>query len=231
MLHLIPTASAFINATTAKNFAFFNQGAVGIMGLSFDDVNLSPINRAILADTPASTVGHTPLINIFLQNPQVAPSFDVRLDRTGDLDDTATGTFLISEHLSQFAHVEQQPKLLRQALGRWTVPMDDMVVNGRKFDFNKSSIATVPSGKIGVLLDTGFTAPPLPPAAVDAIYSTIPGAVKYVDSGHQWIVPCDASTNLTFSFGCAFLRQRLRSALMSVAAARTSQFTHLTLLS
>lgn len=128
-------------------------------------------------------------------------SFDVRLDRSSDLDDTSTGTFLISEHLDEFKNITSQPKLPRQAVGRWSVPLDGMAVNGKAFKFNKSSISTVPAGKIAAVLDTGFSFPPLPSAAVDAIYSTIPGAIKFSDQVPQWVVPCDAGTNVTFTFG------------------------------
>lgn len=76
-----------------------------------------------------------------------------------------------------------------------------MSVNGQAFTFGPSSISTVPAGKIAVLLDTGYSFPPLPPDAVDAIYSTIPGAVKFSDQSPQWIVPCDAATNVTFTLG------------------------------
>ena len=59
----------------------------------------------------------------------------------------------------------------------WSIVMDAMKVNGQAFSFNKSRISGTPSGKIVAALDTGFSFPPLPAAAVDAIYSTIPGAL------------------------------------------------------
>lgn len=195
-------APAFINASSAQDFAFFDQGAVGIMGLAFDDTNLSPINFEIQqAYGNGSTLGRTPITNIFAQNPDAPNSFDVRLDRSGDLDDTSSGTLIISDHDPDFSDITSQTQLPRQALGRWSVPLDGMAVNSEPFTFNASSIDTVPAGKIAVLLDTGFTFPPLPPLAVDYIYGSIPGAVKFSDSVPQWIVPCDGATNLTFTLG------------------------------
>ena len=64
----------------------------------------------------------------------------------------------------------------------------------------KDLAASKTSGKIVAALDTGFSFPPLPAAAVDAIYGSIPGA-KFDRNGAVWIVPCTAATNLSFVFG------------------------------
>lgn len=183
---------------------------MGIMGLAFDDANFSPVNDEMQqAYGTENLLGRTPISNIFFANPKAPNSFDVRLDRTGDLDDTASGTLLVSEHDAAWANVSAQPRLPRVAAGRWSVPLDGMAVNGKTVTFNKSSISTVPEGKIAALLDTGFTFPPIPPAAVDAIYSSIEGAVKIGDDAPQWIVPCDGATNVTFTFGCVSRAQVL----------------------
>ena len=79
--------------------------------------------------------------------------------------------------------------------------MDAMKVNGQAFSFNKSRISGTPSGKIVAALDTGFSFPPLPAAAVDAIYGSIEGAVYNSDYG-TYFVPCTSGTNLTFTFAC-----------------------------
>lgn len=175
---------------------------MGIMGLAFDDINLSPINNAIqTAYGNGSTLGLTPISQIFLQNPDASNSFDIRLDRTGDLDETASGTLLISEHDPEFANITNQPRLPRQVDGRWVIQLDGMSVNGESATFNSSLISNIPDGKLGMLMDSGFSFPPLPPALIDMIYSSIPGAVKLSDSFPQWIVPCDGATNLTFTLG------------------------------
>lgn len=174
------------------------------MGIAFEDADFSPVNFFIeQAFGNSSTLGHSPIANIFAQNPNISNSFDVYLSRTNDLDDTNTGTFLIAEHLDQFISVTNEPRLPRVTEGRWSVPCDGMKVNGQSFAFNKSSVAGVAEGSIAVVLDSGFTDPPLPPAAVDAIYSTIPGAINLnnTDSTPNWLIPCDGTTNLTFSFG------------------------------
>ena len=120
-----------------------------------------------------------------------------------DQEETVAGTFLIGEHLDGFEDITNQPKLFKKFIDRWTVEMDGMSVNGQPFAFAPSSVSGVAPGKVAAVLDTGFSLPPIPPAAVDAIYSTIPGAVNVTapDVSFQWLVPCTATTNVTFTLG------------------------------
>lgn len=199
-------ALAFVNAQSAVDFAPFPFGGVGILGMSFDDVDLSPVNadlKSVYGDD--STLGRSPIASIFNQNPTTPNSFDVLLDRASDLDETSSGTFVIGEHLDQYANVTQQPKLPRQFPGRWTAGMDGMTVNGQSISLPPSGTVGQP-GQLVMLLDTGFSLPPLPPVLIDAIYSTVPGAIQYSESPSlQWILPCTAATNVTFSFGYVLL--------------------------
>ena len=120
----------------------FKQGSVGIIGLSFDNAIASPINAEIeKAFGTESTLGRSPLANLFAQNPDLPNSFDVRLDRSSDLEDVSTGTFLISEHLEEFAQITSQPKLQRVADRRWSITLDKMTVNGYQFSFPQSSMS------------------------------------------------------------------------------------------
>ena len=204
----LPVVLAFVNVTEALDIdALFALGARGIMGLAFDEpLDVSPIRfylgQAYGNDT-TKTLGHSPIVNLFMQRPDISNSFDVQLDRMHDLDEESTGTLLIAEHLPEFANITSQPKLPRISDGRWGIPCDGMKVNRQSFQFNKSSVEAAPAGKITVVLDTGYTFPPLPPRAVDAIYSSVPGAYKLNQSieSSDWLVPCDATPNVTFGFG------------------------------
>ncbi|KAL0959067.1 hypothetical protein HGRIS_014367 [Hohenbuehelia grisea] len=76
-------------------------------------------------------------------------------------------------------------------------------VNGRSFPL-ASGVPSVPTGKALVVLDTGFSLPPIPEPMVDYIYGSIPGAVKLPRSNSSdtlWLVPCRGTTNLTFAIG------------------------------
>ncbi len=174
------------------------------MGISFEDFHFSPINlniKVAFLDVN-TTVGATPIFNVLSQNDTIPNSFDIQLERTEDLNKTALGTLIVGHHLMGYENITNQPQLPRVFSGRWTIPMDSMSVNGGLFEFNQSSVPGVVDGQIAVVLDTGFTFPPLPPLAVDFIYSSIPGAVRGPSpDGGQWIVPCHGTTNLTFTFG------------------------------
>ena len=145
------------------NFVESGLGA-GILGLAFEDHQLSAINAAVqdkLQD-PNSTLGATPIFNILISNPSLPNSFDVALDRTSDLNDTAIGTLTIGAHAAGYEGVTEQPQLPRVFQGRWTVPSDGMQVNGKPFQFGPSSVDGLQPGQFATLLDTGFSFPPLP---------------------------------------------------------------------
>lgn len=172
------------------------------MGMSFNDATLSPINAQLeIAYGDGTTMGHSPISNILDQNSSAPNCFDVLLDRSSDLDDTSTGTLLIGEHLPQYASITEKPQLSRQSPGRWTAGMDGMTVNGQVIPLPASGTTVALSGQLVMLLDTGYSLPPLPQSLVDAIYSTVPGAVQSTEfSGLQWLLPCTSATNVTFQF-------------------------------
>lgn len=79
--------------------------------------------------------------------------------------------------------------------------MDGMTVNGQVIPLSASGTTVAQSGQLVMLLDTGYSLPPLPQSLVDAIYSTVPGAVQSTEySGLQWLLPCTSATNVTFQF-------------------------------
>ena len=175
-------------------------GYDGIMGMAFDVASIYGTVQQAWGTDAADQLARSPITSLFAMNPALPNNFDVELARTSELDDEADGAFVISGHADGFEQVASAPQLSRVSDQHWSIVMDAMKVNGQAFSFNKSRISGTPSGKIVAALDTGFSFPPLPAAAVDAIYSTIPGAL--FDSVAQlWIVPCDAGTNLTFTFG------------------------------
>lgn len=170
------------------------------MGMAFDIASIYSTVQQAWGTAAADKLARAPITSLFAQNPSLPNNFDVQLGRTSELDDIAEGTFEISNHAAGFEAVAKAPQLPRVAAEHWSIAMDAMTINGKAFAFNKSRISGVPSGKIVAALDTGFSFPPLPAAAVDAIYSSIPGT-KFDPNGNLWIVPCTAATNLSFVFG------------------------------
>ena len=69
-------------------------------------------------------------------------------------------------------------------------------VDSKRVPLNESHVPGVPEGKVIAALDTGFALPPLPQGVVDAIYSSIPGAVWYntaVQALKGCLAPCNTS--------------------------------------
>lgn len=199
-----PTPKALKGATKYYHFQINDVSVQGIMGVSFDSASV--INSASQEMFGSSNnSGADSLSNIFSQN-NVSNSFDVNLGREVDIDGDSLSRLFIGSHDGSFPDIIQQTQLPPVAAGRWSVAMDGMKVNSTPFTFNQSSVSGVPQGKLAALLDTGSSLALLPPAAIDFIYSSIPGSVfvgnvSIVASSLQWLVPCTGVTNVTMTFG------------------------------
>ncbi|KAH9911320.1 aspartic peptidase domain-containing protein [Epithele typhae] len=191
---------AFVDPTELHDFSLI--GFDGIMGMAFDSASIHNTVSRAWGPEAANQLATAPITSLFADNPTAPNNFDVQLARSSTLEDEADGVFIISEHDKNFQPVALAPKLPTVNTDHWSIAMDAMLVNGIPFAFNQSRIEGVPNGKIAATLDTGFSFPPLPGPAVDAICdSTIPGAVFIGGGENVWMVPCDAATNLTFVFG------------------------------
>ncbi|KZT64378.1 acid protease [Daedalea quercina L-15889] len=202
--NMVPN-QAFMNVSNATNFGtIFNDGVRGILGLAFDAGSTieSTITEAYGED---SELGESFLTNVFQQDTS-KPLFTVQLGRADDPQYTTEGAFTIGEYLPDYETIEDMPKLERfpnngtGAAPRWSTVMSGMTVNGEPFQFNTSGVPGTPEGSVVAVLDTGFTFPPIPKPAVDAIYGGIDGAY-YDTNSSLWIVPCNKATTLEFQFG------------------------------
>ena len=174
------------------------------MGVAFD---VGSIHRTVAQEwgtDAADDLALSPLSSLFASDPDLPRSFDIKLDRSSETDVGAGGTIVFAAYLPGYEAVADAPKLSRvgdsDGSQHRSVAMDGMLINGESFSFNQSDIPGAPDGHIVAALDSGSSFPGLPPAAVDAIYSSIPGAIYHTNVG-AWLIPCDASTNVTFVFG------------------------------
>lgn len=199
---------AILNATNATDFgAIFDNNIFGILGLAFD-LGSTVFIETVETFGRGNQQGLSFMSRVFAEDPSAPNLFTVLLGRSYDKDGPEEGAFTISEYVEGLEEVANQTKLFRtpaQTVNitdtpRWSVILDGMTVNGKQFQFNQSNVAEVDDGKQVVVLDTGFTNSQLPPAAVDFIYSSIPGAQFNSTSG-QWVVPCENTTELAFEFG------------------------------
>ncbi|KAM5530347.1 hypothetical protein V8D89_015988 [Ganoderma adspersum] len=192
-------SQAFLRVIDKHEFDL--RGYDGILGMAFDVGSIHAEVQAEWGPEAADALALSPMTALFARNASFPNNFDVQLSRPEtELSDTADGLFVISSHAAGFENVTGAPKLSRVAPAHWSVAMDEMLINGQSFSFNQSRVAGAPPGKIVAALDTGSLLSALPPAAVDAIYGSVPGAV-YDNVTEAWLVPCDRSPNLTFVFG------------------------------
>ncbi|KAI0351016.1 acid protease [Trametes cingulata] len=197
---------AFTNASEVSDMP---GDIAGLMGIAFD--SLSPITTNISLAwglEAGKELGRTPITNLISQDPSVPGYFDLELGRLDENGTQQNGHFYIGQHMPGAESVANAPKLERISAEHWTVVMDGAKVNGQPFAFNKSSVKGVPDGKVAAVFDSGFTYSQFPSALVNAIYGSIPGAVPYSGAipgtdngaGNNWIVPCNASANISFTF-------------------------------
>ncbi|KAI0642431.1 acid protease [Trametes meyenii] len=194
---LVVHSQAFLSAGALDNLG---ETRDGILGLSFDEgSNVQSALTAARGANVAQTQGRTPMPALFAQQPGLNRSFDVRLGRTSALEDVAPGTFIIGGHDKQFVdQIEGAPRLYAINTDHWDVVMDGMIVDGKPFKFNASRVTGSPVGKVVAGLDTGFSRPPLPPAAVDAIYKSMGGT--FDKRNGQWFVSCKTAGDVAFIF-------------------------------
>ncbi|KAM5543324.1 hypothetical protein V8D89_003198 [Ganoderma adspersum] len=178
-----------------------SPGLQGILGMAFDTTS-SGIRGDLgekWGEATADKLGRSFIDNVFAQNKSLPNNFDVELGRRVlGISGNGNGTLIVASHSPQYESVTQAPKLPRVSSDSWSIYLDEMHVDGKVVPFNKSHVSNVPEGKVIAGLDTGFTLPPLPKGAVDAIYSNIPGAV--LDNSAGWIIPCNTTKLPELSF-------------------------------
>ncbi|TBU55658.1 acid protease [Dichomitus squalens] len=198
----VVASQAFVKASEVENMP---AGIQGILGMAFDNARIFENLEQAWGTEAAEKLGRAFITNLFARNQSLPNNFDLQLGRSTFDDPTGNNTFIISGHAAGFEDVAQAPKLTREVSDHWTVLLDEMRVDGKQFLFNKSVVSGVPEGNVLAVLDSGFSLPPLPAAAVNAIYSTVPGAVLHsspIGALNGWILPCDfPPIDVSFTFG------------------------------
>ncbi|TFK20993.1 acid protease [Coprinopsis marcescibilis] len=196
---------AFLNVEEISVKGLLEHGIYGLLGLSFHVASASPINSAIQSRYGAdATWGHSVLQNIFDQHPTEPNFIALDLARTDDLEETDGGSFGIGEYEDEYAAIVNAPKLPQFPRGgdRWTTLLEGVSVNGDPITL-QPTISGVPAGHSLALLDTGDPTAIVPVYLLDAIYSRVPGSAPYIARNNRkvWIVPCNATTSVSFRFG------------------------------
>ena len=203
---------AFLNVTRViSRISLFNYDILGILGLGFPTA--SYIDYTVRTKYGnSSTWGRSVLSNFFTENPALPKVVTLRLTRLDDPQDIQSGgVFSIGEYDKNYTAITTTPKIPQYpARGRrWTVLLEGIYVRGTTIPI-KSNITAVPAGSAVALLDSGHPAGSLPIVVWDAIYSRVPGAVKYPE-GSIWIVPCNDTSIVEMVFRYVIARKHSRS--------------------
>ena len=169
------------------------------MGLAFDTFAVSATELRLKSSWGNdTTLGRTPLSNIFAQNTSLQRLFDMTLGRSDDLSPANEGMLFVGVHAPGFDSVTQAPVLHNVAPGTWSAYIDAMSVNGRNIPLGQSILSTTPQGKLAALIDSGTNNVVLSQELANAIYESIPGTVSQPDGS---LVPCAGAANVTFTIG------------------------------
>ncbi|KAJ2924799.1 hypothetical protein H1R20_g12274, partial [Candolleomyces eurysporus] len=196
---------AFLHVDSFTVRGLKELGIDGLLGLSFDFVTASPINRAVTARWGQNaTWGSSVLKNIFSQDGHNGSNFiALDLSRTDDLEDTDGGSFSIGEYAEPWKAVAQAPKLYQYPQGgdRWTTLLEGISVGGTPLNLS-SLVRNATEGRLVTLLDTGDPTAVIPRNVRNDLYSRIPGAVTFTQGeSRTWLIPCNTTTIVEFTFG------------------------------
>jgi len=176
----------------------------GVLGLGFNSLEMSQVDTAVREAHDNAMWGASVLHNIFAQHPDQPNFVALDLARTADLEGTDGGSFGIGEYDDEYLAVANETKLYQfpNGTGRWTTLLEGVHVDGYAIEL-KPTLAGVPRGQHLALLETGDPTALLPTYLLDAIYSRIDGAepFEYEDLGKVWVVPCNITTSVSFTFG------------------------------
>ncbi|KAG9309960.1 aspartic peptidase domain-containing protein [Chiua virens] len=181
---------AFLSVLKTKD-----QGSEGILGLGLN--GLSALERTT-KDASAQSV----MANIFTQHPSTPHFLGLALERSDGGEETAGGFLTIGEYDPHYSNITYMPKIpvAPTSASRWTVAMEAMTINGKRFPL-KSGVKGTKKDQAITLIDSGTSLAYIPSDAVDAIYSQFSGSVHVQTSNQDtWFVPCLEQVNLSFSF-------------------------------
>ncbi|KAF8306322.1 acid protease [Clavulina sp. PMI_390] len=192
---------AFIDVANSSSFG--SIAALGINGLA----GLGPGFSSVVRTTVGAPKGDTLLDNIFQLNKTTSNFITFLLGRSGITNVSSVGEFTISEIISGYENITNQPQISVQELSgsslanqHWTVLADKMIgPDGNQISYS-SIVSGTSKGEVVTVLDSGFTLPQVPRKVSDAIYGRVQGA-EYDSTNGWWVLPCEQELNISFVLG------------------------------
>ncbi|KAL4257039.1 peptidase A1 family protein [Pleurotus pulmonarius] len=205
-------SQAYIHATEVVELKMFDAGCSGLLGLSFGPGLWSLENQLQFGLGNSSTLKAPPVVpNILQLYPSLPSFFTVYLGRSDDPNAPAdgAGAFTLGEYVEGLESIADAVKVPGVSDYFWEVLVDGITVGDSTIPLNSSVPTDKAEGTAVAILDTGYSIPQMPPHVVDAMYSSIPGAVPVEDitvfqaggMSVSWFVPCNATPAISFKIG------------------------------
>ncbi|KAG0034171.1 hypothetical protein BGZ81_005876 [Podila clonocystis] len=189
----------------------YNFGALqftGIAGVaSIDDVELPPTADGILGLWYYPRIGAATILNVLKNSTALTqPVMGIWMQAATTQGVTAPGGEITIGGVNPQRYIGDITYIDCVANHPWTIPLGGMQIGN----------TLIPTAGILAAIDTGTSAMLMPKSYADLINGAIPGALQASNLGGLWILPCDGTTPITFTFGTFVAKVPYSSLAMQV---------------
>ncbi|KAG0089233.1 hypothetical protein BGZ93_009977 [Podila epicladia] len=194
-----PFSSQYVSGTGVSGmyiqdtYSFGSLKFTGIAGLAnVDDVKLPPTADGIMGLWYYPKAGSVTILSVLKNSTALTqPVMGIWLQAATTQGVTAPGGEITIGGVNPQRYTGEITYIDCVAGRPWTIPLGGM------------QIGNTPIFTTGIMaaIDTGTSAMLMPQSFADQINSAIPGALKATNLKGLWILPCDGTTPITFTFG------------------------------
>ncbi|KAI9237485.1 MAG: aspartic peptidase domain-containing protein [Podila humilis] len=198
-VHPTPLNSSYVSGTGV--FGIFVQDTYNIGSLQFtgiagvanvDDVQLPPTADGILGLWYYPRIGASTILNVLKNSTALTqPVVGIWMQAATIQGATAPGGEITFGGVNPQRYTGDITYIDCVAEHPWTIPLGGMRIGN----------TIIPTTGILAAIDTGTSAMLMPKSYADQINSAIPGALQALNLNGLWILPCNGTTPITFTFG------------------------------
>ncbi|KAG0333342.1 hypothetical protein BG000_009245 [Podila horticola] len=198
-VHPTPFNSSYVSGTSVSgkfvqdtyNFGPFQfTGIAGVANI--DGMTLPPTADGILGLWYYPRIGAATILNVLKNSTALTqPVMGIWMQAATTQGVTAPGGEITIGGVNPQRYTGDITYIDCVADNPWTIPLGGMQFGN----------TLIPTTGILAAIDTGTSAMLMPQSYADQINSAIPGALKVSNLNGLWILPCDGTTPITFTFG------------------------------
>ncbi|KAF9328129.1 hypothetical protein BG006_008636 [Podila minutissima] len=190
-------------------YKFGSLQLTGIAGVaSIDNVKLPPTADGILGLWYYPRLGVATILNVLKNSTALTqPVMGIWMQAATILGVTAPGGEITIGGVNPQRFTGDITYIDCVANHPWTIPLGGMQIGN----------TLIPTTGILAAIDTGTSAMLMPKSYADLINGAIPGALQATNLDGHWILPCDGTTPITFTFGTFVAKVPYSSLAMQVA--------------